>query len=270
MRDQAKNVLKRSPRLYDTARLVRGGFRSAGSAAKSGAGRLGTASRRSVGLLSRRAAIQRYFAEHEVTKLHLGSGEAQRAGWLNSDLEPLDRGTIFLNAAARMPFAECTFDYVYAEHMIEHLPYKSACSMLEECRRILRPGGRIRIATPDLEKLIRVYDDRDNPDPLQVAYIDWIARTFIGRDRAGAIFVLNNAFRAWGHQFLFDEETLTAAMAAAGFIHVCRRGVGESEDPHLRDLESHGSLVENDAANEFETFVLEAERPPVRTGPGSP
>jgi predicted SAM-dependent methyltransferase len=261
MRDQAKNMLKRSPRLYSTARVVRSGFRHAGSAAKSGAGRLSTARRRSVGLLSRRAAIQRYLAEHDVMKLHLGSGEAQTPGWLNSDVEPLDRGTIFLDAAARMPFSDSTFDYIYAEHMIEHLPYKSACSMLEECHRILKPGGRIRIATPDLVQLVRMYDDRDDPDPSQAHYIDWIARTFIGRDRARAIFVLNNAFRAWGHQFLFDEETLTAAILGAGFVHVCRRAVGESDDPHLRDLESHGSLMANDAANEFETFVLEAERP---------
>ena len=72
----------------------------------------------------------------------------------------------------------------------------------------------------------------------------------------------NNAFRAWGHTFLFDEDTLTEALHEAGFREVHRVAVGESDDPELAGSERHALAVENAAANEFETMVLEAWKLP--------
>jgi predicted SAM-dependent methyltransferase len=250
MRSAVKDFLGRWPRLFAATKGLWHGLR--------GMVRTG---KRAVWLAARGSVVQRYLAEHEVPKLQIGTGPIPRPDWLNSDLDPAQRGTIFLDASRPLPFADETFEYIYAEHMIEHVPYDAACSMLGECLRVLRPGGRIRIATPDLERLVRVYEDRRDLASDQAAYVDWIARRYISSDRALPVFVLNNAFRAWGHQFLFDEETLRSTLCSAGFTEVRRCEVAESDDAQLRDLEAHGSTVGNAAANEFETLVVEAERP---------
>ena len=114
-----------------------------------------------------------------------------------------------------------------------------------------------------------MYEDRRDLASDQAGYVEFIAQRYISRDRAQPVFVLNNAFRAWGHQFLFDEDTLRSTLCSAGFTDVQRYKVAESDDAQLRGLEAHGSTVGNAAANEFETLVVEAERPrhsPSRAG----
>jgi 2-polyprenyl-3-methyl-5-hydroxy-6-metoxy-1,4-benzoquinol methylase len=53
----------------------------------------------------------------------------------------------FQNAA----IAESAFDAVTMSHVIEHVPDPIAC--LDKCRRILKPGGRLIVSTPNVASL---------------------------------------------------------------------------------------------------------------------
>ena len=117
--------------------------------------------RRGSGALDRRL-IEDYLARGGPAKLHIGCGENLLEGWLNSDLYPGSDRVLHFDATGRFPFADATFDYVFSEHMIEHVPYEGALSMLRECRRVLKPGGRARISTPDLRFLVGLYAE-DGP-----------------------------------------------------------------------------------------------------------
>lgn len=212
------------------------------------------------GFLCRSKAIQTYLSSHQVRKLQIGAGPNTLEGWLNTDYVPSHRGVIFLNATKRFPFEDRSFDYVFSEHQIEHLTYKEGLFMLRECHRILKTGGRIRIATPDLETLISLYTP--NKSDIQQRYIKWIIDKCIpevGIYRES--FVINNAFRNFGHQFIYDRATLQSAMENAGFIDIARYVPGDSDDELLREVESHGKAVGNEDMNRFETLVLEARRP---------
>ncbi|CAL1241874.1 class I SAM-dependent methyltransferase [Candidatus Methylocalor cossyra] len=216
--------------------------------------------------LARRKAIEKYLAAHEIKKLHLGAGLSTIPTWLATDLMPSSDEIIFLDATKRFPFPDGTFDYVFSEHMIEHLPWHKGLFMLKECRRVLKPGGTLRVATPDLEILLGLYK-RDEA-PLHAEYIRWITDLFIlpyipfKDERAyRSSIVINNAFRNWGHQFLYDGELLSTTMQEAGFINIRRVAYGQSEDEHLRGLESHGSIMGNDKLVSFETMIFEATRP---------
>jgi len=59
-----------------------------------------------------------------------------------------------------LPFRDASFDAVYHSHVIEHLTPRDASAFLRECVRVLKPGGAIRVATPDLEAMARTYLDR--------------------------------------------------------------------------------------------------------------
>lgn len=71
--------------------------------------------------------------------------------------------------------------------------------------RGLKPGGIIRIATPDLRFLLGLYQDPERP--LHKAYIAYSAQR--GGLPATAVFVINRFHTAWGHKIIYDRETLT-------------------------------------------------------------
>lgn len=207
--------------------------------------------------------IRRYLEAHEIRKLQLGAGPTALQGWLSTDLNPRFDTTVYLDATKPYPFEDGTFDYVYSEHMIEHIPWENGLFMLQECLRVLRPGGAIRVATPDLKVLLDLYAGAERP--IQAKYVQWITDTFLnGVEVYKPSFVINNAFNNWGHQFLYDAELMTMALRHAGFEDVRQWPSGESGDPHLRGIESHGKNVANNEIAAFETMVFEARRPILR------
>ena len=214
---------------------------------------------RQVGRVAARAdckLIEDYFRAAEVRKLQIGSGDNNLAGWLNSDFFPRAPGVLHLDSTQRFPFADAQFDYVFSEHMIEHVPYERGRHMLSECARVLKPGGKIRISTPNLAFLIDLY--HPTKTELQRSYIEWATDQFIDAPYYEDTFVINNFVRDWGHQFIYDEKTLRASLVAAGFQGITRCQIGESDDEALRNLENTGRMP--DGFLELETLTLEASR----------
>ncbi len=203
--------------------------------------------------------IKKYLDSHEVRKLHLGAGPSALPGWLSTDITFGD-SNLYLNATQTFPFEDNTFDYVYSEHMIEHIPWHNGLFMLKECRRILKPKGTIRIATPDLEVLIGLYVNKS--DTVAAKYIEWITDRYLSNvNTYKGSFVINNAFRSWGHQFLYDGDLLELAMQEAGLTNIRRYSLGESNDANLKGIESHGKNINNNEMALFETMILEGECP---------
>jgi predicted SAM-dependent methyltransferase len=174
-------------------------------------------------------------------KLHIGCGDHALPGWLNTDQFPNTGDIMHLDATRPFPFNNETFDYVFSEHMIEHLPYPDGLKMLAECHRVLKPSGKIRISTPNLALLIDIA--RANKSDLQRAYIKCASRTFIdGAPEDNETFVINNFVRDRGHTFIYDENTLRGAMTSVGFAQITKFDLQESRDVALRDLENETSM----------------------------
>jgi len=210
-------------------------------------------------LAQRQGKIARYMGSNQVKKLQLGTSNNILAGWLNTDIYPNHGPVVFMNATTHFPFDDNTFDYVMAEHMIEHIEYEAAQVMLRECYRVLKPGGRVRFATPDLGVLLALYT-KEKTDA-QRNYIDWlVARLMPEVQNSKDVFVINNSFRAWGHCFLYDRETLHRALEVQGFCEIKFHKPGESDDPSLKNLESHGREIGSEDINQFETLVVEGRK----------
>jgi len=210
--------------------------------------------------------IRRYVEAHAVRKLQIGAGPNPLPGWLNTDLlpdtYPEHRDEIVrLDASRSFPFDDMSFDYVFSEHQIEHIPEPAAHTMVGECFRVLRPGGRIRIATPDLAAIVGLYDDP--LDELEQHYVDWVMARFRPDVRSGnrRCHVINHMFKDHKHQFIYDYETLVALLSHAGFVEAVRWNPGESNDPALRGIEIHGQAIGDERVNSFETIAVEAVRP---------
>jgi len=210
--------------------------------------------------LRRSSAIERYLASHSIRKLQVGAGGNTLAGWLNTDVYPSVSGVVYLDATKPFPLRDGTLDYIFGEHQIEHLTYDEGLFMLRECWRVLKHGGRIRIATPDLEAMIGLYTS--NKSDLQQRYIKWMTDRYMPQTCVyHECFVLNNAFLNLGHRFIYDRATLQTALSKAGFVDVTYHEPGESGEGVFRGIEVHGRLIGDEDMNRFETMVLEAKRP---------
>ena len=177
-------------------------------------------------------------------------------GWFNTDIDP-EPGTFFLDATASFPVDDRSFDYVFVEHMIEHLTWEQGRFMLRECHRVLKPGGRIRIATPDLAWVISL---REAASEEAARYNRWYVEAFVPEaDRCHPAFVINKAFRGWGHRFLYDEETLGASLEAAGFVRPVRPAYSGSDDPELAGIDRPPDESAQ-VMRALESLIVEARR----------
>ncbi len=76
--------------------------------------------------------------------------------WVHVDWKDADH-TVNLVEQPLLPFKDRSKRLIYTAHLIEHLPAATLTTLLAECHRILRPGGRIRIECPDAEALVSLY-----------------------------------------------------------------------------------------------------------------
>ncbi len=89
--------------------------------------------------------------------LNLGCGHRYHKDWTNVDFVSTGEGVIAHNLLRGIPFPNNQFDVAYHSHVLEHFSKESAPIFLKECFRVLKPGGLIRIAVPDLEQIAREY-----------------------------------------------------------------------------------------------------------------
>lgn len=93
--------------------------------------------------------------------LHISAGVSTLDGWLNTDFEHLEKGSIYLDASVPFNIPDNTFYFIYSEHFFEHLNIEGQVNMLFESWRILKKGGVCRIATPNLGFLLSIFIKED-------------------------------------------------------------------------------------------------------------
>jgi SAM-dependent methyltransferase len=93
----------------------------------------------------------------DIKFLNLGCGTHYHNDWINVDLNPMSSSIIQYNFLQGIPFSDNFCDVVYSSHFLEHIPRDIGQRFLDECYRVLKPGGICRIVTPDLELMAKNY-----------------------------------------------------------------------------------------------------------------
>ena len=171
--------------------------------------------------------------------INLGSGHWKFDAWVNVDIDLASRPDVCADLSLGLPFRDACADFMHSEDFIDQLSLEQAGRFLRDCHRILKPGGVIRILTPDVEQLARMY--LHQPDELKGLWRDHVG---VPLSYGTAAEILNVGMRFAGHTFLYDAETFARLAADCGF-RAERVTFQASEFPELRghDLRSPDNAI---------------------------
>ena len=92
-----------------------------------------------------------------IRRLNWGCGEDPPEGWVNSDLAETPGVTVSCDIRDGLPLEDDWFDYVVSMHALPMIGYPDLVPVLGELRRVLKPGGVLRLGLPDVEKGIQAF-----------------------------------------------------------------------------------------------------------------
>lgn len=155
-----------------------------------------------------------------VKKIQFGAGSLHIEGWENHDMD--------VDVTQPLPYPDNSVDFIFSDQMLEHVTPRQAWSYLEECHRILRPGGVVRTTIPDFSRLLRLR----NPEWMRVN------RAVTGNDGSLREQMKSVVF-CHSHQGLWSAELLADVKSAIGFFPVRIHEAGRSQHPDLQNVEQH-------------------------------
>jgi len=170
--------------------------------------------------------------EHGNLRLHLGCGWTILDEWINIDLKRnREILTIRLPGGLRK-FGDNSTSYIYSSHFLEHLDYRTeALDFVTECYRLLDDGGVLRVAVPDIEKIINAYT-RKNREFFNVQselHPSWCTTNL---DH------LMYALQQQGeHKYGYDFETAKILLKKGGFQKIVKSDFKKSDVKELVDID---------------------------------
>jgi SAM-dependent methyltransferase len=187
-------------------------------------------------------------------KLNLGCGAHVPEGWLNVDYSlgarvvkiPFFRrfnravklfstewdSRIYLHdLTTKFPWGDGSCDFVYSSHTLEHLSKEEGRRFLEECHRVLRSEGVIRIVVPDLQYQIG-------------EYVEGRVKADLLLEKLGVLYGYSKAgwkqrlapFFEFPHKCMYDNTALVQILKDIGFA-TSSRAAFDSEIPDIRVIE---------------------------------
>jgi predicted SAM-dependent methyltransferase len=138
------------------------------------------------------------------------------------------------------PLEDNSLEGIFTEHCLEHISYEAGLKNMKEFYRMLKPGGVVRIIVPDAEIYLDSYQKKKAGFPVTLPY---------GESEPTAIYSINRIFREYGHQFIYDFETMKLLLQEAGFQNVKKMRYQEGKDARL--------LVEHEE-RKIESLYVEA------------
>jgi predicted SAM-dependent methyltransferase len=166
----------------------------------------------------RKAKISEYLTRPGFKGLQIGSGSHYRQGWLNSDIAGTPGVDIGLDITKPLPFPPKSLDVIYGSEVIEHIPKDAVVLFCREAVRVLKPKGVLRLTTPDIIEICRITLGMDDQCRISDLAGTWLED---GGNLTRDIWI-NAMFRRWGHQYLWDFDSLNKVILSAGFEKVER------------------------------------------------
>jgi predicted SAM-dependent methyltransferase len=164
--------------------------------------------------------------------LELGAGENRGVpGWTYADVN--ENCDLTLDLTHPLPFPDNCVDMIYSSHLLEHFSYNELHNFLNECLRVLKPGGIFSAAVPNARIYLEAYQNPSGFDP------GLFCRHEPAYNYNSKIdFVNYMAYMEGHHQYMFDEENIVFILGKVCFKNVRLRKYDEQLDMKIRDFQS--------------------------------
>jgi predicted SAM-dependent methyltransferase len=173
--------------------------------------------------------------------IHLGCGRVNHPAFINVDVAPFAH-IHHVHGVERLPmFRDETADLIYVCHCLEHVSFLETERVLREWRRVLKPGGILRISVPDFDCILAIYEAFQHD-------IAAIEKTLMGGQNYAANF----------HKAVFNRAHLARLLEAAGLVNVRPWTPGSGDLTTFDDWSGRSVKVEGRAF--AVSLNLEAER----------
>ena len=153
-----------------------------------------------------------------VARLNWGCGARGEPGWLNSDVKHGPGIQHVGDIRDGLPLPDGSIDHVVSIHALPMVPIPDLVPTLQELRRVLRPGGVLRLGLPDLERALAAWQRGDRGYFLVA---DEDARTLSGK-------MITHLLWHGYSVTLFTAEWIEELLLRAGFSAVHHCALGES------------------------------------------
>ena len=137
-------------------------------------------------------------------RLNLGCGDDVKPGWINVDT--YNEAADVKSDVKSFDCPDNSVDIVLASHIIEHLQFSEAYDVLLKWKRMLKPGGKLIVETPDFLATCRDFVNADEAWRVQL-YGQFFATPWI----PGQV-----------HYFLYTETQLSGTLAQCGYRNIVR------------------------------------------------
>lgn len=174
-------------------------------------------------------------------RVNIGCGSTPTPGWLNFDNSlsvrlariPLvallmgrrngsaprfvtiarEQGIQWADATKRIPLEANSVEVIYSSHMVEHLDPEEVRTFLKEAYRVLTSKGILRIAVPDVGKLVSNYLTTGDADEL-------VAQTLLAARKPKTLLekLRYLVVGSRHHHWMYDGASLTRLLSSMGFV----------------------------------------------------
>lgn len=127
--------------------------------------------------LQRLESVKKFPIGNPGTHLHMGCGPQILDGFVNIDGYYEDPRVTKLDMTDPMDQWRGTVTSVFSSHSLEHLPIRPGLKALRNWIGILKPGGHLFLAVPDLEGICRIFLD---PNVSEEHKWSWYIYTLFG------------------------------------------------------------------------------------------
>jgi len=149
------------------------------------------------------------------------------------------------NACKHIPAETCSVEIIYSSHMLEHLDQDQSLAFLLEAKRVLKSGGIIRLALPNIKNLVHEYNNNQDADEFILNSFLWV------KSPKNLLEKLN--FLIFGfkhHLWMYDEISILKLISKVGFLSPIILKAGETT------ISDPGALKLNE--REDESLYIEA------------
>jgi predicted SAM-dependent methyltransferase len=109
--------------------------------------------------LNQRKRVSRV-TDRTPRRMHVGCGEVRIPGFCNVDIDRNTKADVTDDITKLKKFPDAFAETIYACHVLEHMSHDEVPKVLATWRRVLRPGGELYLSVPDLDRIVRIYQEQ--------------------------------------------------------------------------------------------------------------